>query len=134
MSFITKYLGDISKDDEKNFYKAPDGSIIRKFPDGEKGGLAHCSLLPRGISKTVKHKTVEELWYCLDGEGKFWRKLNDKEETVDVKPGLCFTIPVGVHFQFKNDKDIPLSFIIATIPRLPGPDEAVPVEDHWKLC
>ena len=132
MKFTSKYLGDISKDDKVHFYVAPDGSTIRKLPDGEHGGLAHCVLPPRLTSKAVKHKTVEELWYCLSG-GKFWRKLGDEEKIIDLKPDMCFTIPVGVHFQFKNEKDIPLSFLITTIPIWPGPDEAVDVDDYWQL-
>jgi len=51
------------------------------------------------------------LWYCLNREGKFWRKIiknNDiSEEEIDVKPGIYLTIPVGVHFQFKNEKIFP---------------------------
>lgn len=130
MEFITKYLGDI-EEGSNFFYNAPDGSIIRQFPSGEKGGIAHCILPKQGISKAVKHKTVEELWYCLSGKGKFWRKLNDVEEEINVSEGMYFTIPVETHFQFKNEKDVDLIFLISTIPVWPGSSEAVPVDDHW---
>ena len=132
MKFVSKYVGDIKENDKKYYYKAPDGSIIRQFPSGEKGGLAHCTLPPNVISKAVKHRTVEELWYCICGQGKFWRKQEDIEEELPVFPGMYFTIPVGAHFQFKNEKDIDLIFLITTIPVWPGSSEAVPVDDHWK--
>ena len=31
-----------------------------------------------------------------------WRKLNEREEVVTVAPGVCLTIPVGTHFQFRS--------------------------------
>ena len=66
MSFISKHLDDIVEKDKENYYIAPDGSIIRKFPDVEKGGMAHCELPPNKTSQAVKHQTVEELWYCIE--------------------------------------------------------------------
>jgi len=112
-------------------YKAPDGSQIRLLPDVSGGGLSHCTLAPKAISEAVCHKTVEEIWYFIDGRGEVWRKLGDQEETVEATGGTSLTIPVGTHFQFRNTENIPLRFIIATMPPWPGPDEAVRVEDHW---
>ena len=76
---------------------------------------------------------MEELWYCIEGEGKFWRKLNEKVDVLDLKPGMYFTIPMEAHFQFKNDNQNPLKFLITTIPCWPGPSEAIPVDDFWKV-
>jgi len=127
MKFETKEL------QAKLDYKAPDGSEIRLLPDLCGGGLSHCTLPPKAISQAVRHKTVEEIWYFIDGRGEVWRKLRDQEETVEVNAGASLTIPVGTHFQFRNTGDVPLRFMIATMPRWPGSDEAVRVEDHWPL-
>lgn len=133
MDFISRHLETITDDDKENFYIAPDESLIRKFPDGEKGGMAFCELPAKKISKAVKHQTVEELWYCVDGKGKFWRKINDDENVLDVEPGMYLTIPVGAHFQFKNETEHFLKFLITTIPCWPGPTEAISVDDYWKV-
>jgi mannose-6-phosphate isomerase-like protein (cupin superfamily) len=51
----------------KATYIAPDGSEIRKLPDVKGGGLAHCTLPSRRTSLAVRHKTVEEIWYFIEG-------------------------------------------------------------------
>jgi len=53
------------------------------------GGLAHCTLPPHGISLAVKHKTIGEIWYFIEGHGQVWRKQGKREEAVDVGPGTC---------------------------------------------
>lgn len=110
---------------EKYNYLAPDGSEIRLLPVLSGGGLAHCTLPVGGVSRPVYHRTVEEIWYFLDGEGEVWRKLDEKQEVVRVHQGVSLTIPVGTHFQFRNSGDVPLRFIIATMPPWPGEHEAV---------
>lgn len=116
---------------DKYDYLAPDSSEIRLLPDGQRGGLAHCTLPGGGVSKAVAHKTVEELWYFLSGKGEVWRKHEEQERIVKVGPGYSLSIPSGAHFQFRNTGVAPLIFIIATMPPWPGKDEAVPVQDHW---
>ena len=113
---------------EKVDYPAPDGSEIRLLPTMNGGGLAHCTLSVDGVSKPVYHKTVEEIWYFLEGAGQVWRKQGEREEVKDVEPGVSLTIPVGTQFQFKNTGDKPLKFIIVTMPPWPGADEAVALE------
>ena len=112
---------------------APDKSEIRLLPNMKGGGLVHCTLPPHGISLPVKHKTVEEIWYFIQGHGQVWRKQGDREEIIDLGPGICLTIPPGTHFQFRNTEKEPLCFIIATMPPWPGKQEAVRVQDHWKV-
>ncbi len=132
-TFKTKLLGRNAD------YLAPDGSEIRLLPNGVHGSLAHCTLSAGSTTKAVRHKTVEEIWYFISGQGEVWRKeikfMGDEqgvyEEVVPVKPGTSLTIPVGVHFQFRNTGEEPLQFIIATMPPWPGPEEAVVVADHW---
>ena len=114
-------------------YLAPDKSEIRLLLEMTGGGLAHCTLPPQGVSLGVKHKTIEEIWYFIQGQGQVWRKQGDREEVVDVGPGACITIPTGTHFQFRNTGKDPLGFIIVTMPPWPGEEEAVRVQDHWKV-
>jgi mannose-6-phosphate isomerase-like protein (cupin superfamily) len=114
-------------------YLAPDGSEIRLLPTMNGGGLAHCALPTGGVSRPVYHKTVEEIWFFLEGEGQVWRSQGDPEEPVNVYPGMSLTIPTGTHFQFRNTSDVPLRFIIVTMPPWPGPDEAVELEEgYWE--
>jgi mannose-6-phosphate isomerase-like protein (cupin superfamily) len=110
---------------------APDGSEIRLLPENKHGGMAHCTLPPEKTSKAVKHKTVEEIWYILEGKGKMWRKKGSNETVIDLKPNLSLTIPTGTNFQFKNTGSTPLKIIIATMPPWPGAEEAEPVEGCW---
>ena len=110
---------------------APDGSEIRLLLSLKGGGLCHCTLIPGKTSVAVRHKTVEEMWYFLEGRGEVWRKQGKVEKVTRVKPGLCLTIPTGTHFQFRNTGNVPLRFVIVTMPPWPGAQEAVPVEGKW---
>ena len=113
---------------------APDGSEIRVLCATNYGGLAHCTLPVGAVSLAHTHKTVGEIWYFIQGRGEVWRQQEGQssESPVVVHPGLCLTIPIGTHFQFRNTGAEPLVFIIATMPPWPGPEEAIRVEDHWK--
>lgn len=113
---------------------APDGSEIRELCVTRNGGLAHCTLPVGAVSTAHTHKSVEEIWYFIQGQGEVWRHLEGQraEKPVAVHAGICLTIPVGTHFQFRNTGKEPLLFIISTMPPWPGPDEAVRVEDYWK--
>ncbi|TET67944.1 MAG: cupin domain-containing protein [Candidatus Aminicenantes bacterium] len=110
---------------------APDGSEIRLLCSTQKGGLCHCTLPVGMTSRAVRHQTVEEIWFFIEGEGQVWQKLGDQEESVDVHPGISLTIPVGTHFQFRNTGENPLRFAIVTMLPWPGEEEAIRVKDHW---
>ena len=113
-------------------YLAPDKSEIRLLLTTKGGGLCHCTLPPGQVSTAVTHQTVEEIWYFLQGQGEVWRKQGDQEGGVtEVKPGICLTIPLGTHFQFRNTGEENLCFVIATMPPWPGVDEAEKVEEYW---
>ncbi|MXY47187.1 MAG: cupin domain-containing protein [Chloroflexi bacterium] len=110
---------------------APDGSEIRELIAVSGGSVVHCTL-PSGVSSAaVAHRTVEEVWYCLQGRGQVWRKNESAESVVDVRPGVSLNITVGTHFQFRNTGTEPLCIIIVTIPPWPGEAEAVRVNDYW---
>ena len=116
----------------EEFELAPDGSEVRPLLGLRGGSLAHCTLPVNGVSLAVRHRTVEEIWYFIGGEGQVWRRQGDREETVDVVPGACLTIPLGTNFQFRNTGGEPLRFLIATMPPWPGDHEAVRVEGRWR--
>ena len=116
----------------EKYEEAPDQSEVRPLFSMRGGGLAHCALQPQCVSLAVRHKTVEEIWYFIQGHGQVWRKQGDREEVVDVSPGTCITIPTGTYFQFRNTDKEPLCFLIATMPPWPGEQEAVRVQDYWK--
>jgi mannose-6-phosphate isomerase-like protein (cupin superfamily) len=84
------------------------------------------------MSVAVCHKTVEEAWYFIEGQGEVWRKQGKREEVVEVKNGVCISIPTGTHFQFRNTGNEPLKFLITTMPAWPGENEAFRVKNHWK--
>jgi mannose-6-phosphate isomerase-like protein (cupin superfamily) len=60
-------------------YLAPDGSEIRLLIAGSAGSLCHCTLPVGGVCSAVYHKTVEEIWYCISGQGEVWRKLENND-------------------------------------------------------
>ena len=110
---------------------APDGSEIRLLSETSRGSMVHCTLNQEEVSAPVAHRSVEEVWYFLEGTGQVWRKHGDEERVVDVTPGGSLSIPVGVHFQFRATGDRALKFVIVTMPPWPGHDEAYPVEGYW---
>ncbi len=110
---------------------APDGSEIRLLSETGRGSMVHCTLNPGEVSAPVAHRTVEELWYCLEGTGQVWRRHGDEERVVNVVPGGSLSIPTGAHFQFRTTGDRPLRFVIVTMPPWPGEDEAYRVAGHW---
>ncbi len=111
---------------------APDGSAVRLLCRLDGGSMAHFTLDPGGVSVAVAHRTVEEVWYMLSGEGEMWRSHGEREEVTPLRPGISLTIPLGTHFQFRNTGAAPLTFVLVTMPPWPGPDEAFEVDGHWK--
>ena len=93
--------------------------------------MAHFELPPGQISIPVAHRTVEEIWYILGGEGQMWRKQRDREEIADLVPDTCITIPLGTHFQFKSTGDVSLTAVAITMPPWPNMEEAYEVEGQW---
>ncbi len=112
---------------------APDGSEIRLLGATKRGSMVHCTLPAGKTSLAVAHHGVEEIWYFLEGQGQVWRKLGESEEVVDASPGVSLTIPAGAHFQFRNSGDMPLRFVLMTMPPWPGDEEAYRVADYWPV-
>jgi mannose-6-phosphate isomerase-like protein (cupin superfamily) len=110
---------------------APDGSDVRILLELSGGGLAHFELGPGKTSRAVTHRTVEEIWFFLAGEGQMWRKHGENAEFTDVSRGVCLTIPLGTHFQFRSFGREALSAVAVTMPPWPGEAEAMPVTGIW---
>jgi mannose-6-phosphate isomerase-like protein (cupin superfamily) len=127
VDFETKHLP------EKHDTIAPDDSLIRVLVRSGRGSMAHGTLPPRGVSRAITHRTVEEIWYVTEGRGQVWRKQGQREVEIDVGPGTSLSIPPGTHFQFRTVGDKPLRFIMCTMPPWPGEDEAIRVPDHWPV-
>jgi mannose-6-phosphate isomerase-like protein (cupin superfamily) len=111
---------------------APDGSDVRILLGLTAGGLAHFELAAGETSIAVTHRTVEEIWFILSGEGEMWRRQGDREEIVALEAGVALTIPTGTHFQFRSRGAQPLKAIGVTMPPWPGNDEAVKVRGRWR--
>jgi mannose-6-phosphate isomerase-like protein (cupin superfamily) len=60
------------------------------------------------------------------------RKLGVQEAVVAVEAGVCLTIPVGTHFQFRSFGSEPLAAIGITMPPWPGDGEARVVAGRWE--
>ena len=112
---------------------APDGSEIRLLSSASRGSMVHCTLNPGEVSLPVAHRTVDEVWYFLEGSGQVWRQLGEQERVAEVAPGVSLSIPVGAHFQFRTTGDRPLRFLIVTMPPWPGEDEAYRVPGRWQV-
>ena len=116
---------------------APDGSDVRLLLDlppsdhHAGAGLAHFELAPGATAHAVRHRTVEELWYFVSGEGEMWRQQGEHEEIVAIGPGVALTIPRGTAFQFRSLGTEPLAAVGTTVPRWPGEDEAILVDGPW---
>ena len=95
--------------------------------------MAHFELAPGRTSKAVTHRTVEEIWFFLSGRGEMWRARTGQDDViVPVEPGVCLTIPLGTHFQFRAFGYEPLAAVGVTMPPWPGEGEAIVVEGTWE--
>jgi len=109
---------------------APDGSeIMFLVGDARRASLVEVRLPAGSTSRPVRHRTVEEIWYFLAGEGKVWRCPPDCGPLLEeVRPGRTLVIPTGCAFQFQAGSGADLRFLCYTSPPWPGADEAEPVE------
>ena len=115
---------------------APDGSRVRPLCRlAGLGSFAHFRLEPGEIARAVSHATVQEIWYVIGGSGVMWRHQEGREPTtVELKPGVCLTIPLRTAFQFRaHDGGEPLAVVAVTMPPWPldGEHEARPEQGPW---
>jgi len=72
---------------------APDGSDVRVLLGLAEGVMGHFA--PAQTSNAITHRSVEEIWYFLTGQGEMWREQNGKSEIAEVSAGVFLTIPFG---------------------------------------
>jgi len=115
---------------------APDGSKVRPLCQiSGLGSFAHFQLEPGEVARAVSHATVQEIWYIVGGAGRIWRRQEGQKPTVvDLRPGVCLTIPLGTAFQFRADSPgEPLEVVAVTMPPWPvgSEDETRPEQGPW---
>lgn len=108
-------------------HTSPAGAEVRLLMNNPHGGMAHCTLKNKKISKVVKHKTVSEFWHVLSGKGAIWRKNGGTESITQLEAGVTIDIPLGTEFQYRSNEN-DLVFICVTMPPWPGHDEVSYVE------
>ena len=93
--------------------------------------MIHSTVKPGQINQATVHKTVDEIWFVLEGRGEIWRRQDGVEQLVELVAGMAIDIPAGTAFQYRNTGEHPLKFICVTMPPWPGADEAVYVDGIW---
>ncbi len=123
--FSTRALG------ERVDAMAPDGSEVRLLAATARGSMAHFRLPVGAVSKAVRHRGVEELWFFTAGEGEMWRRSATDESVVAVTAGVSVSIPAGTAFQFRAWGAVGLEAVAVTMPPWPGMDEAILADGVW---
>ena len=117
---------------------APDGSSVRPLARTGRGSMATFRLRPGQVAAAVVHRTVDELWFVVEGSGWLWRRAPGTKSVADggtegelslLEPGVSVDLPVGTAFQFRAADDAGLAVVGVTMPPWPGEGEAVAVPD-----
>lgn len=111
---------------------APDGAEVRFLARTATASMAEFRLPPGLTAHAVRHRTVDEVWFVVSGQGELWRQQGDHSTTVALLPGTSISIEVGTSFQFRNVADAPLSVVGTTMPPWPGDDEAELITGAWE--
>jgi len=107
---------------------APDGSTVRVLLAATRGSMARFELEPGRTSAAVRHRTIEELWYVIGGDGEMWRSRDGVDGITALTPGTGLVLPPGTAFQFRARGTAPLIVLGVTMPPWPGDAEAELVE------
>ena len=99
---------------------APDGSEVRTLLALAGGSMAHFLLQAGQVSRAVRHRSIDEIWYVLSGQGEMWRSHGGREVVLPLSSGTCLTIPVGNRFQFRSLGTEPLAAVAVTCRRGPA--------------
>jgi mannose-6-phosphate isomerase-like protein (cupin superfamily) len=111
---------------------APDGSEIRLLNSQDAGSsMVHATLRPGSTTHAVQHRTVEESWVCVGGQGELWRANDNDESVIGLVSGTTCDIPLGTRFQFRSTGITPLEIVITTTPPWPDEQEAFNVDGKW---
>jgi mannose-6-phosphate isomerase-like protein (cupin superfamily) len=118
-------------------YISPDGAEIRLVLRPEVEGVRFHSLCEAvfrhgQVSRALRHRTVEESWYVLEGVAEVWRLPPGappaEGAVLRLGAGEALNIPQGFSFQVRSAGPGRLRMLCSTAPPWPGPDEAIPVD------
>jgi mannose-6-phosphate isomerase-like protein (cupin superfamily) len=84
--------------------------------DGDRMGLSHATCMPGGISMPLVRRTMSEDFYIVSGQGEFVLNDGTREIKFEAKPGTYFANPSGMHIQFRNTGNVPLTMLVPTFP------------------
>lgn len=115
--------GQMHLDDAK-VVTAPDGLQVRPLLVMRGGSMAEFRLPAGRTGRTIRHRTIEEIWQVTSGQGEVWR---DGEVTA-LTTGTCISIPPGTAFQVRAGTE-DLVVLAVTMPPWPGDDEAEVLSD-----
>lgn len=110
---------------------APDGSTARPLLALPGASLARFDLAAGAVARAVAHRSVDELWYVIAGEGALWRRQDGREEIVALAPGVAVSLPRGTAFQFRAGATSALAVVGVTLPPWPGAGEVVAAAGPW---
>lgn len=114
---------------------APDGSEVRVLLRNSGNSVAHFSFQPGQISRPVRHRSIDEIWFFLTGSGELWRSNDDQQQIIKISADLSISIPAGTAFQIRVDSECALTAIGTSTPPWPGEnsehDEAEAVTGVW---
>jgi mannose-6-phosphate isomerase-like protein (cupin superfamily) len=110
---------------------ATDGCEVRVLCSRPGGGMALFTLAPGMVGNAIAHRTVEEIWVVIRGQGRMWRKSGEAEDIAELAAGVSVSIPTGTHFQLRSDGAEPLEAVAVTMPPWPGDGEAYIVAGKW---
>ena len=83
---------------------APDGAEVRLLASTDRASMAHFRIQPGQVTRAVKHRGIDELWYVTSGDGDLWLQNQDAQEGRQhaLHPGLSIAIRTGASFQCRN--------------------------------
>ena len=116
---------------EANKERAPDGMEVTVLPANAQMSSAVFELAPMAVGRAIKHRSVSEVWYILQGEGELWWRSADAQSVITLEPGMSLSIPLETCFQVRNVGNSPLRVHGVTSPPWPGDDEARLVAGTW---
>ena len=129
---MDREMGRARRESDTPEVTAPDGSSVRPLARTSRGSMATFRLRAGQVAAAVVHRTVDELWYVVEGSGWLWRRAPGDDATGSagdlsrLEPGVSVDLPVGTAFQFRASDDDELAVVGVTMPPWPGEDEAVP--------
>ncbi len=106
---------------------APDGAEVRLLATTDRASMAHFRIQPGQVTRAVKHRGIDELWYVTSGDGELWLQDRGVEEGRQhvLQTGLSIAIRTGASFQCRNNAETVLDIVAVQVPPWSGDAEAI---------